>query len=167
MLGYCWKCVCVCVCVCICVYVRFGQGLAWWRWWWSGFHSTCVQSLDCGPMKGAKAHWAVPWPIFVPTRLTLHAHTHTRSHTQTYIKECAQFRGSLHSRWPHCLRAEWRCYFRRKRWASIAASRGLMGWASWPRRLTGGTLPKCLLLRKFLVSWIVFFSSANKSCCLM
>lgn len=55
-------------------------------------------------------------------------------------------------------------YFLRKRWASMAASRGLTGWASWPRRLTGGTLPNCLLVRKLLASWIVFFSSASSSC---
>lgn len=39
--------------VCVCVCVRFGQGLAWWRWWWSESHSTCVQSLGPGPMNGA------------------------------------------------------------------------------------------------------------------
>lgn len=55
-------------------------------------------------------------------------------------------------------------YFRRKRCASIAASNGLTGCASWPRRLTGGMLPNCRLVRKLLASWIVFFSSANSSC---
>lgn len=55
-------------------------------------------------------------------------------------------------------------YFRRKRCARIAASSGLTGWASWPRRLTGGMLPNWRLVRKLLASWIVFFSSANSSC---
>lgn len=55
-------------------------------------------------------------------------------------------------------------YFRRKRCARMAASNGLTGWASWPRRLTGGMLPNWRLVRKLLVSWIVFFSSANSSC---
>lgn len=55
-------------------------------------------------------------------------------------------------------------YFRRKRCASMAASSGLTGWASWPTRLTGGMLPNWRLVRKLLASWIVFFSSANSSC---
>lgn len=55
-------------------------------------------------------------------------------------------------------------YFRRKRCAKMAASSGLTGWASWPRRLTGGMLPYWRLVRKLLASWIVFFSSANRSC---
>lgn len=55
-------------------------------------------------------------------------------------------------------------YFRRKRCARMAASSGLTGWASWPRRLTGGMLPNWRLVRKLLASWIVFFSSANSSC---
>lgn len=58
-------------------------------------------------------------------------------------------------------------YFRRKRCARMAASSGLTGWASWPRRLTGGMLPNWRLVRKLLASWIVFFSSANSSCCRM
>lgn len=57
-----------------------------------------------------------------------------------------------------------RGYFRRKRCARMAASRGLTGWASWPRRRTGGMLPNWRLVRKLLASWIVFFSSANSSC---
>lgn len=55
-------------------------------------------------------------------------------------------------------------YFRRKRCARMAASSGLTGWASWPRRLTGGMLPNWRFARKLLASWIVFFSSANRSC---
>lgn len=60
-----------------------------------------------------------------------------------------------------------RDYFRRKRCAKMAASSGLTGWASCPRRLTGGMLPNWRFVRKLLASWIVFFSSASSSCCRM
>lgn len=42
---------------------------------------------------------------------------------------------------PETLRWLVEVYFRRKRCARMAASKGLTGWASWPRRLTGGMLP--------------------------
>lgn len=38
-------------------------------------------------MKGATAHSAVPWPIFVPARLTVH--THTRTLTRKLILKSA------------------------------------------------------------------------------
>lgn len=65
---------------------------------------------------------------------------------------------------PETLRWVVEDYFRRKRCARMAASKGLTGWASWPRRLTGGMLPNWRFVRKLLASWIVFFSSASSSC---
>lgn len=71
-----------------------------------------------------------------------------------------------HCSWEAQRGSDWwvAAYFRRKRCAKKAASRGLTGWASWPSRLRGGMLPNWRLVRKLFASWIVFFSSASSSC---